>query len=301
MIAEDRLARAFLESHPARATMTLEQMPVPRAAAVLRAVAPDSAARVMSVMTVPYAAACLAHLAAGDAAAIVARLPIDDAAAIVRGLEADRRDPLLAALPAEAREPITRVLPYPPGTAGAVMDPSIFQLPDDVLVADARVRLARSARGLLYYLYIVDREQRLVGVLDIPELMLARARDPVSAAMHRDVARLTVGMPVTLVRDHPGWQEYHAMPVVDDEGRLLGAIRYQALRRLEREASDRGPDPARLTAGALAELFELETTGLVAGIAATTSPGPDLDRPVGTSDEDPDRPVGTSDEDPNAE
>ena len=285
MIAEDRLARAFLESHPSRAAMTLEQMPVTRAAAVLRAVSARGAAPVVSAMTVPHAAECLGHLAAEEAAAIAAELKTDDAAGIVRAMEPSRREALLAALVPEVRDPIARVLPYREGTAGAVMDPSIFQLPDDILVADARARLGRAARDLLYYLYVVDREHRLVGVLDIPELMLARGRDPVSAAMHRDVGRLSVWMPVALVRDHAGWQQYHAMPVVDDEDRLLGAIRYQTLRRLERDASGRAPDPGRLTAGALAELFELGTAGLVAGIAATTSPGADLDRPVGTDEE----------------
>ena len=291
MIAEDRLARAFLESHPQRAAMSLEQMPVAQAAGVLRAVPARSAATVLCEMTVPYASNCLKQLAPGEAAAIVAELTIDDAAGIVRALEPERRDALLAALAAEVRDPISRVLPYPEGTAGAVMDPSVFRLPDDVLVADARVRLGRAARELLYYVYVVDREHRLVGVLDIAELMLARARDPVSASMHRDVGRLSVWMPVALVREHAGWQHYHAMPVVDDEGRLLGAVRYQTLRRLEREASDRGPDPARLTTGALAELFEVGTTGLVAGVAGvvgTASAGPDLDRPVGTDSEVPD-------------
>ncbi|HWL39809.1 MAG TPA: CBS domain-containing protein [Gemmatimonadaceae bacterium] len=288
MIAEDRLARAFLESHPPRAAMTLEQMPVTRAAAVLRAVSARAAAPVVSAMTVPHAAECLGHLTADEAAAIVAELRTDDAGGIMRAMEPSRRESLLTALVPEVRDPIARVLPYPEGTAGAVMDPSIFQLPDDILVADARARLGRAARDLLYYLYVVDREHRLVGVLDIPELMLARGRDPVSAAMHRDVGRLSVWMPVALVREHPGWQQYHAMPVIDDEGRLLGAIRYQTLRRLERDASGRAPDPGRLTAGALAELFELGTAGLVAGIAATTSPAADLDRPVGTDDEVPD-------------
>jgi len=288
VIAEDRLARAFLESHPPRAAMTLEQMPVTRAAAVLRAVSARAAAPVVSAMTVPHAAECLGHLTADEAAAIVAELRTDDAGGIMRAMEPSRRESLLTALVPEVRDPIARVLPYPEGTAGAVMDPSIFQLPDDILVADARARLGRAARDLLYYLYVVDREHRLVGVLDIPELMLARGRDPVSAAMHRDVGRLSVWMPVALVREHPGWQQYHAMPVIDDEGRLLGAIRYQTLRRLERDASGRAPDPGRLTAGALAELFELGTAGLVAGIAATTSPAADLDRPVGTDDEVPD-------------
>jgi magnesium transporter len=288
VIAEDRLARAFLESHPPRAAMTLEQMPVSRAAAVLRAVPARAAAAVMSAMTVRYASDCLGQLAAGEAAAIVAEMSTDNSAAVVRALHPDRRESLFAALAVEVRDPLARMLPYPDGTAGAVMDPSVFHLPDDVLVADARVRLGRAARELLYYLYIVDRERRLVGVLDIPELMLARGRDPVSVFMHRDVGRLSVWMPVALVRDHAGWQHYHAMPVVDEEGRLLGAIRYQTLRRLEREASDRRPDPAQLTAGALAELFELGTTGLVAGIAGTATTGPDLARAVGTADEVPD-------------
>ena len=170
------------------------------------------------------------------------------------------------------REPITRVLPYPDGTAGAVMDPTVFQLAADVMVADARAQLRRAAHGLLYYIYVVDREHRLIGVLDIPELMLARPRDPVTSAMNRDVDSISVWAPVALVREHAAWQRFHAMPVVDDEGHLVGAIRYQTWRRLEREASGRGPDPATLTADAFAELFQLGTTGLVAGIAATASP-----------------------------
>ncbi|MEX2177366.1 MAG: CBS domain-containing protein, partial [Gemmatimonadaceae bacterium] len=154
----------------------------------------------------------------------------------------------------------------------------------------------RAARDLLYYLYVVDREHRLVGVLDIPELLLARARDPVSAVMHRHVDRVSAFLPVALVRAHAGWQQYHALPVVDEEDRLLGAIRYQTLRRLERDASDRGPDPAHLTAGALAELFQLGTTGLVTGVAgvastsasASASASADPDRPVAADEEVPD-------------
>ncbi|MEX2582659.1 MAG: CBS domain-containing protein, partial [Gemmatimonadota bacterium] len=229
MIAIDRLANAFLESHPPRAATMLGRMPVAGAAEVLRAVPPGIAAAVVRELTVSYAAECLRSLAPSEGAAIVAELATGDAAGILRALDPARRDPLLAALPADARRPIVRLLPYVEGTAGAVMDPSIFQLPDDILVADARVRLRRAARDLLHYIFVVDRERRLVGVLDIAELMVAGARDPVSAVMHRDVDRLSVWMPVSLVRDHPAWQHYHALPVVDDDDRLVGAVRYQTL------------------------------------------------------------------------
>ncbi len=267
--------------------MTLEQVPVADASAVLAAVPARPAAMVLRNMTVLVAAECLAHLATEDTAAIAAELSADDIAPVARAMEPAQRDALLAALPQETREPLARVLSYPEGTAGAVMDPSIFQLPDDVLVADARTRLMRAARDLLYYIYIVDREQHLVGVLDVPELMIARARDPLSAAMHRDVSRVNVWLPVAQVREHPGWQSFHALPVVDEQDRLLGAVRYQTLRRLEREASGRGPGPGQVTAGALAELFQLGTTGFVAGLAATSS-GEDPSRPLVSDGEAPD-------------
>lgn len=287
MIAVDRLARAFLESHPRRSARKLEQMPTETAAGVLRAIPPRSAAAVLREMTAPSASDSLEHLSVPEGAAIVAELTADEAGRIARGLAPALRDPLLAALPEDVREPITRVISYLEGTAGGVMDPTIFQLPDDVLVADARARLGRAARELLYYIYVVDREHRLVGVLDIPELMLARARDPVSVAMFRDVDRLSVWLPVAIVREHPGWQRYHAMPVVDDEDRLVGAIRYQMLRKLEREAPGQASDPARLTARALAEVFQLGTTGLVSAIAETASAGTGLDRRIESGDEVP--------------
>lgn len=287
MIAEVHIARGFMEAQPERAAMTLEQLPVGQAAAVLRAVPAPLAAAVVRAMNVTFASECLRHVAvagSGDAsAAIVVELSTDDAAGVFRAMDPAHRDALFADLPDDARGPIERVLAFAAGTAGSVMDPGVFRLPDDVLVVDARGRLARAAKELLYYVYIVDREHRLVGVLDIPELMLARPRDPVSAAMHRDVERINALAPVALVRDHPGWHSFHALPVVDDDDRLLGAIRYQTLRRLERDASGRGPAPAQLTAGALAELFQLGTDGFVAGIAATTGAGRELDRPVTTT------------------
>lgn len=292
MIAEAHIARGFLEAHPERAAMTLEQSPATQAAAVLGAVPATLAATVVRGMNVSFASECLLHLA-DKATAIVADLSVADAAVVLRAMQLAQRESLLAELSEDARDQIQSVLSYTPGTAGSVMDPAVFRLPDDVLVADARGRLTRAARELLYYVYIVDREHRLVGVLDIPELMLARPRDPVSAAMHRDVERVNVLAPVALVREHAGWQSYHALPVVDDEERLLGAIRYQTLRRLERDAAGRGPAPAQLTAGALAELFQLGTDGLVAGIAATAGARRDLDRPVVTSthDESPEEPL----------
>ena len=279
MSAEEQLALAFLASHPPRAALALEQMGVEQASEVLGAVPPRTAATVVHELTSVYAAGCIALLAPEQSAAILGEMRNDDATAVLRSLPGELRETVLAALPQDVREPFRHALRYPDGTAGAEMDPTIFHLPDDVIVADARTRLRSAARDLLYYIYVVDRDHRLVGVLDMPELMLARTRDPVSVAMHREVDRLPAWMPTTLVREHPGWHRYHAMPVVDEEQRLVGAIRYQTLRRLEREGKSRGPEPGMVTARALAELFQLGTSGLVSGVAATAGAGAAMNAP----------------------
>ncbi len=288
MSAEAHLAKAFLQAHPARAAKVLEQMPLVRTHAVLREVPARLAASTIKEMTVSFASECLAQLATtGDAADIVDEMTVNEAAAVLRAMDDIPRGLVLADVHERQRDLVTQALFYPAGTAGEVMDPTVFHLPDDVLVADARSRLTRAARDLLYYVYIVDREQYLVGVLDIPELMQARARDPLSVAMHRDVERLNVLTPLAAVRQHTGWQRYHALPVVDERDRLVGAIRYQTLRRLEREAGERGPEPARVTTGALAELFQLGTSGLVAGLAATASRESDQGQAVAARTETP--------------
>jgi magnesium transporter len=210
------------------------------------------------------AAAALVPLEAERAGAVLAGLGVDAAVAVVRRLPADVAGQVLAAMPLPAGEQVRRVLRFPEGTAGASMDPAIFVLPDDITVAEARTRLRRAGRDLLYYLYVVDREQRLAGVLDIPELLRARARDRVGTVMHADVQRIEAWTPAGAVHRHPGWHTYHAMPVVDERGRLLGAIRYQTLRRLERDATGPQPrSPGADTALALGELFRVGLTGLV--------------------------------------
>jgi hypothetical protein len=75
------------------------------------------------------------------------------------------------------------------------------------------------------------------------------------------------------------------MPVTDEEGRLVGAIRYQTLRRLEQEAD--GGEGARrttVTVGALGELFHLGLAGMVEGVAAAAAPRPSR-APIDDSDE----------------
>lgn len=272
MTLEQRLARAFLERQPGAAAQALERISSDQRASVLRT-APADAARALALMVDSAAAAALAPLTDAEAAPVLDALPVETAIRLLRRMPVETVERLVHGLPATKQDWLRRALRYPEGTAGALMDPAVLTLPDDISVAEARIRLRRQASELLYYLFVVDRAGRLVGVLDIAELMRARLRDPIRAVMHERVQHLPAWTPATAVRVHPGWRSFHAMPVTDEEKRLVGAIRYQTLRRLE-ETADGGAD-ARLTAatvGALGELFHLGMAGMVEGVAAAAVP-----------------------------
>jgi magnesium transporter len=234
---------------------------------------PAESARALRAMVPGAAAECVSRLRPADAALVVERLGVDAAVPMLRHLPADAAERILSAAPAQRRDELRRVLRHPERTAGALMDPAILVLPEDITVADARLRLRRAEGKFIHYLYVVDAGRRLVGVLDMPELMRARARDPLRMAMHHDVASLGAWTPAAAVHMHPGWRSFHAMPVVDENGRLLGAIRYQTLRRLEHDAAaGRDADAGAQTAAALGELFRVGVAGLIDAVAAGAPP-----------------------------
>ncbi|HVS32978.1 MAG TPA: hypothetical protein VMS98_16150 [Thermoanaerobaculia bacterium] len=285
MTLERSLARAFLEEHPREAALALERMPAAERAAVVRA-APEEAGGALGEMVSTAAAESLAMLVPAEAAPALDRLEPDVAIALLRRMPPQTASALIAALPEAKQEPLRGALRYPEGTAGAVMDPMVLAIPDDILVGEARVRLRREPRGLLYYLYVVERRGVLVGVLDIPELMRARVRDPIGSVMHSPVSHVPAWTPAAAVRAHPAWRSFHAMPVTDEAGRFAGAIRYQTLRRLEHEADTAGAAaPTGLTVGALGELFHLGIAGFVEGVAGAAAPREPLSpRPAAVDD-----------------
>jgi Mg/Co/Ni transporter MgtE len=272
MTLEQRLASAFLDERPTEAARVLERMPVDRRVAVVRSAGGD-AAPALGQMTISAVAECLSELTADEAAPVLDRLAVETVTAALRRLPPDTGDRLVDGLPHQKRDALRRVLRVPDGTAAALVDPTILMVTDDLSVAEARLRLRREAEGLLHYIYVVDRARTLVGVLDMSELMRARSRAPIRSVMHERVEHLPAWMPAAAVQAHSGWRSFHAMPVTDEAGRLIGAIRYQTLRRLEQEADGVEAAPGTTAAvAALGELFHLGVAGFVEGISTAAAP-----------------------------
>jgi magnesium transporter len=258
------LAEAFADVHPAGAARVVEQASEQVAAELLAALDSAVAARVIADMAPIAAARALEALPEDHAAEIVRALPLDLAAALVRRVPEEARPRLVAAAGDERRgRALAELLHHPPDSAGALMDPLVLAVPAGITAGEALGRVRRAPETAMYYLYVIGDENRLVGVVNQRELMLASPVEPLTTLMRARPDSVSANATREAIAAHPGWQRVHALPVVDKNERFLGAIRYETIRRIESELgqSARVADP-RVTAEALGELYGLGLAGL---------------------------------------
>jgi len=263
-----RLAKRLASDQPQADARLLEGLG-PDDAGLALVVLEDRAADVLGVMDRVIAARCLATLPREDSVDLIGAVPPQQAAGLLRRWTAEERAPLLAACPGRVAKPLERLLRYAEDTAGALMDPAVATAPRDATVATGLRRLQDGgAEGL----FVVDREGRLVGRCAVTDLLGAPADDLVEAQMVRKVARIPARAEREAIVDHPGWEDWHDLPVVDRSEVVLGVLRYATLRALE--AGRHGPPPPASLSLALGEMCWTMMWSLVDGVSRALPPRP---------------------------
>jgi magnesium transporter len=175
----------------------------------------------------PAAAAAILRTLARDAAAdLLEAMDPDDAADVVEELpEAEAEQILIEMVPAEAAE-LRELMAFPPDTAGGLMTPAFVSVAPDLRAdqAIAALRLVAEEAETVNYVYVIDAEEHLLGVLSLHSLVLTRPETTVRSLMVEDVVRVRADADqetaARLLTDH----NLLALPVVDAEDHLLGII-----------------------------------------------------------------------------
>ncbi len=275
-----QLGNTFLAAHPDDAARLLEGLPLAERAALLEASDTEAAARVVQSMVADQAAQTLATMDPAAGGAILSRQPVELATLLLRRSEEPARANLLGAMETGVSESIKRKLRYPEDTVGALMDPLVSALPSDLTAAEALDRLQRLKLPGGYYLYVVDRRDRLVGVTNLRELMQAEPTSPAASLMKTRVARLSASASRDDMAASRYWRHYHRLPVVDSHGTLVGVMRYETLHGAQEESSDAAQVRGGLDAVmALSELYWSGLAGVLTGLTET----PAQVEPIGTT------------------
>lgn len=264
-----RLSATFLRDHPDAAAHVLEDFPAESSAKYLAVTNPLTARRVIEHFTPGYAASCLNSIEPQTAGQIFSQLLPDLQVMLLRLLDHDKRQSLLSALRPEQAASVQGLLPYPDGTAGALMEAPLASVPEQLPVRDALRRIKRIRRGMKFYVYAASGTGQLSGVLTLHELINAPPGSRIEQVMQRRVISLSPAQSMLTVFNSPYWQEYHALPVTNDNNVLIGVIRQKAMRRLQEQLHQSGPVSNALgTFTALGGLFAVTAGQLLAILIA---------------------------------
>ncbi len=202
---------------------------------------PDLAADLLEHVVDDEAARMLEDLEPGDAAAIVDEMDSDEQADVLVHLDPEDAEAILDLMEPDEAADASRLLQYPPDSAGGLMITEYLAFYADQHAADVVEDLR--AHGDAYrgyevrYLYVVDRAERLVGVVPLRRLVMSARERLLDEVKSEQPLCVRVEATLSELEDLFDRVDLSAIPVVDPAGVLVGVIQRSAVQEALRETA----------------------------------------------------------------
>ena len=242
MLANDdhaQLAEFCVALHPGRTAEFMEGLTTEERWAVLQHTDATNREEIFGYFERAKQVEMLEILDRAQMAQLIGDLPPDDRVDLLQEVDPDVVEELLPLVPAEERRDILRLRAYPEDTAGAVMTTEFAHLSESLTVREALEELGRQAAHLetIYYIYIVDDENHLRGLVSARQLVAAMGHSEtlIGELMERDMVTALVTDDQEDVANTVARYDLLAIPVVNQEHQLVGIITHDDVIDVVRE------------------------------------------------------------------
>ncbi len=193
---------------------------------VFRILPKDIAADVFSYLEVENQQMIITGLSDRETANVINNLMADDAADLLEEMPANVVKKLLKNASPEVRNDINQLLKFPEDSAGSLMTVEFVDLKEYLSVAQAieRIRKVGVDSETINNCYVLDNRRQLIGTVTLRHLLLSGAEDKISDIMNENVISVNTLMDQEEVANQFKKYDFTAMPVVDNENRLVGII-----------------------------------------------------------------------------
>lgn len=211
--------------HPADIADLLETLPEEETIEIFNRLPLEVASEVLDEAAGPTRQELLAGVDDEYLADLLDELPMNDAVEILEDLPADISAQLMGLMEPEDAQEVHQALQYEKNTAGRLMTVDIAALKASWTVEEAFTYL-RAQRGIehLYYLYVVDQYRKLVGVTPLRALVLSDPDQLIEEIMSPDTVAVAATADQEEIAEILAKYDIAALPIVDEQGYLLGAI-----------------------------------------------------------------------------
>ncbi len=198
----------------------------------------EKAADLMEYLTPQIQVELLGEIDEEMASRIITKLPHDAAADVLGDMEEDESETYLDKLPHKFSEEVRELLTYNEDTAGGMMNPVVLTVNSEMSVKDVlnHIRTSATEDNLeLYYVYVVDKQNHLLGVVSLRKLLTSPVNQKIQDIMISDIVKLHVDDYSDYIIDVFMKYQYNALPVVDLYNRLKGMITWDDVHDLFEE------------------------------------------------------------------
>jgi len=160
------------------------------------------------------------------AADIIEEMPPDEAADVLSDLPVDKAKEILESIEKEEAEDIQELLGHEEDTAGGIMTNEFMAYPPETTVKEAILKFRKDAEEVetVYYIYVADADEKLIGAVSLRDLLLADPDANLSDIMETKLKTVTPETDEVEVGEIISKYNLVALPVVDSEGFLLGIV-----------------------------------------------------------------------------
>jgi CBS domain-containing protein len=218
--------KGLAELHPADLATIIDQLSRSDRVGVIQALDDEAAADAIGEMEPETQVDILEDLEPERAADILEEMDPDEAADLVADLSDESREEILGLMEKEEAEEVQELMTYDEETAGGIMTTEFVAVPATLTAAQTidRLRELEPNAETIYYVYVTDPDERLVGVLSLRDLIVSKPNVVISQFMFDEPVAVRTDASQEEVTEVVARYNLLAVPVVDDEGRMEGIV-----------------------------------------------------------------------------
>lgn len=218
--------KALGDLHPADVAHIISQVQTEQRNQLFSSLSEKTAAEALHELEPMLGALLVSTLDTKRALGILEKMPVDEVADIIGDLSQEKAEELLRLMRVRRAAEIRKLLSHRDETAGGLMTTEFITLERSLTVENVIARLREMAPNAetIYYLYVVDEEKRLVGVLSLRNLIISPPYKTVEEVMNKEPITVQAEMNQRQVAEVISKYNLLAVPVVDAEGKIQGII-----------------------------------------------------------------------------
>ncbi|OGC11039.1 hypothetical protein A3K48_00700 [candidate division WOR-1 bacterium RIFOXYA12_FULL_52_29] len=219
-------SKTISDLHPADVAQIISQLHVDEKTAIFSSLADKTAAEALHELEPMLGAIIVSNIDTKKALGVLEKMPVDEAADIIGDLAEEKAEELLRLMKVGKAGKIRELLKHHDQTAGGLMTTEFITFPQNMTIEETIAKLREIAPGAetIYYLYVVDDQRHLTGILSLRNLIISPPDRLISDIMIKDFVTLKPEMKEKETAEIFSKYNLLAVPVVDEERNIMGIV-----------------------------------------------------------------------------